>query len=219
MSVTIKRGANPLYDHCVKNRFYMASPQWEIPAVNKMINFIENKIESGAQALLIGTPVALTYSNNLAFKERVISIELTLAKALSKVTNNLRIKIGDLVDPLKAQAKKHDWKTLLPANKLNVQTGPVNADSYREEVYSLLTKGNYVKKTIDNPLIVTLMNSGLWVGSDGALKKYGWNSNFKDPSIELTEKFSNLHILTMVRAIGGRGFAVSHVHDGKEKTI
>jgi hypothetical protein len=99
------------------------------------------------------------------------------------------MRIGDAVNKEKAEEKARNWKDKEFMYGVDIRVGPVVKTTYKDEIEKLIPKYNLVK--------VILMTSGSWEGTYSN-RKYGLDLNFKDPSIELANKYSHLYILAMI---------------------
>lgn len=204
-----------------RNKFIMSQgygrgcPAWERDACNKLICGLK-KLPDGGIALIIGSPAPLSVARkngNLISDDNLEVIHI--AKYTTKYPGI--IIIGNLVNDTKATQKCHDFKELNSiSSSFRVFKGPVTAATLKRIIKKLAKEYPLVK--------VILMTSGLWKHSNThkiqrpELAKY--DLNFYRASLDITNKFNNVHILAMARGSEpGYGFSVEYVHKGKQSTI
>ncbi|MDX1806861.1 MAG: hypothetical protein R3267_07535 [Paenisporosarcina sp.] len=180
---------------CLENRLFRSSNK-ETPACDKMIGSLKSFIPQGGKGLLIGTPTAFCASPN-ENNSLLITDNLEVATILKFTTDEpITIVVGNSVDPEKAIIKGQHWKSNTITKDANVIVDRVSQWTYANRISEMAYDGSLCK--------VILLTSGVWTDSETAQWKRRQKGiyldlDFKTPSINLTKRFKNLHILALVR--------------------
>lgn len=208
----IKATATGLHDFLIANRLFRASLK-ETPICDKIVRVLHGRdrciIPPGGVGLLIGTPTPLcllTKTKNL--NSSIIFDNLDVARALLETTQEaLRIIIGNAIDKDKANAKAYLWRSFMYCKTL-IKTDKIDINSYEYYIKDLLKRYKLVK--------VILLTSGVWKQTQQSKKKHaGLDLRFEIPSVQLTTKYSGLHILAMCRRASSFDFDLRYLHAGR----
>jgi hypothetical protein len=213
MVITKEDPKSPFTGFCKDNGLIRASLH-QTAACYKIARFIPRKLPFGGEGLLIGTMGPFfAYSKNLfPNTNTLVDDEYYLANTLQTQTDNLTIVNGNAVNETKAVTKSLMWKGLLTKRHAKVTVQPVNGKTYKTCVEEV------VLNEPNGQVIVILLTSGTWKGCKLSEKKYEFDVNFRDPSIELSSKHPNLYIFTI--AVNGKyKFDPVFVHNGNESFI
>ena len=212
-----KRRMNPprvdFQNICLENNLLRKNPSKEVLACRTMTNALIRKLPIGGIGLMIGTPApfcAAAIEKNKLFLVDNLEVAIALRATTDEPPSMI---IGNIIDPVKAEIKAQHWRSNNSTNDFKISTEPVDRDSYFFHLTMLAQNNDLVK--------VVLLTSGLWSGSQRTRKKYGFDTNFRDPSIYLTSRYPNLHVLAMTMGRDNRTyvFQVKYVHDGKTEDL
>lgn len=212
---------------CLEDKQYRDSPRHEAIACDKMTKFIvRGGMPFGGYALYIGTPAPFSASDQFNYR-MTCTDNFEVAIMLKNTSDQSKIVVGDLINPEKALLKAQEWKSLSSTNCCTVELMKVHRDTYKSEIHSAMFR---MAKQL--PVKVVLMNSGVWTFCEATRQRYqkmfpdiDFNRisfDFETPSMELSNRFDNLHILAMTRDPGEddyRNFVVKYIHKGEVKII
>ena len=202
----------PFYKYCVKKNITRAAPSSEREACTNIIDVLMNTLPKGGAGMIIGTPTPFCASvhdqHNL-----LLTDNFEVALALKFTTNEIpTIVVGDAINPERAQLKVEHWRSNNSTGNFNIIQDCVDGSSFTYYVTRLAEHNNLSK--------VVLMSSGVWSCVASTRNKYnGLNFNFKDPSMFLTSKYKNLHIVAMVNAGPRNGFDIHYLNNGDQRIV
>lgn len=196
-------GSIALREYCEKHQFIRKMPTKEQYACDAIIKHIDNVLPQGGNSLYIGTatPFCITNGYKLIWYDNLL-----VADRLRRTSDKLFIRLGDAINRDKAIAKGNIWQSLQYMNKADIKIGPVTGTTYAEEIERIAKRCELLK--------VILMTSGSW---EGTAQYHKIDQNFKDPSIELTNKYKHIHIVSMVTF--RYNMKVLYLNNGKQEEI
>lgn len=187
-----RKKKRPLRSDCQKKDLIRSTPGHEQCAINTMVEFAVEKLPWCKSITLIGTPTAIAISNHPNYDNLFITDNYILAYELNKKTDKLKIVIGSGKSKKKAKAKADQFLTLEYTHKAQVYTGIVDGPGFYEFIEN---------ECNNNPIgnvAAFLTTSGNWSGKH---KEGNMDLNFEKYAEKLSNKYSNLYILAMVKKI------------------
>jgi len=205
-----------IQDYCLDNELYRGAPTKEAEAcdaISKKIIDLMIKYGKGV-SLLIGTPSPYSASKNKNYPA-LCSDNLMIANSMNLTSKLLTIVVGDAINKKKAELKGYQWRAINTLRKAIVMLDIVDAINYYKHVEILASTHP------NEPIKVVLLNSGVWYYNYNTKLKYQTeyncylDLNFEKPSLKLTEKYDNVHILAMCYNGKSYGFDVRYLHKNK----
>jgi hypothetical protein len=179
-------------------------------SASKLIKEFFKRLPRGGISVFIGTPTPFAVARAFISKHSGILIDnLLIALEMMSLSDRLFIIVGNAKDNKKGWSKGEVWSRIEYLRNAKVYVGPVTGPTFRHEINRLC---------LNNPLEVikvVLMTSGHFEGT--GKKEFNFDVNFKDPIIDLSQQYNNLHIITMKRVASQ--FIPVYFRDGKETVI
>jgi len=206
-----------LREICLKAGLIRNSPDKEAAACATIMKYIK-ELPNGGAGIILGTPTAFCASLNRNYPMLIMDNFETAIVLKHYTSIPLTIVIGNAINEKRAQVKAQHWKSNNITNSSTIIVDKVDSYSFYNYISKFAEKHSLVK--------VILMTSGVWIYCKRTRsrykKKYGIDDsldlNFERPSIELTNKYKNLHIFAMTKETKV-GFDIRYLHDGKNEIV